>query len=143
MRTDCATICSPTLRVAPAGTAAIPASATAMTTRRSTTPAKGSRRSGGWNNDRLLVEIDSGYDFRVVVVDDAWVFRLPRRPGVVPSLEAEVALLPVLEAALPVEVPRFELVSPEPPFVAYRLLRGMPLVDEDGDGVRAFLEALH
>jgi len=90
-----------------------------------------------------LVEIDCGYDFKVVVVDDAWVFRIPRREGVVPALEAEIALLPTLAAALPVEVPRFELVSQEPPFVAYRFLRGTPLVDEDGDGVRAFLTALH
>ena len=91
----------------------------------------------------LLVEIDSGYDFKVIVVDDAWVFRLPRREGVLPALEAEIALLPVLAARLPVEVPRLELVSAEPPFVVYRLLRGSPLVDEDGEGVRAFLHALH
>jgi len=90
-----------------------------------------------------LVEIDSGYDFRVVVADDAWVFRLPRRPGVVPALEAEIAVLPLLAERLPVEVPRFEVVSREPPFVAYPLLRGTPLRDEDGEGVRAFLEALH
>jgi aminoglycoside phosphotransferase (APT) family kinase protein len=29
-----------------------------------------------------------------------------------------------------------------PTFVGYRLIRGEPLVDEDADGVRAFLEAL-
>jgi aminoglycoside phosphotransferase (APT) family kinase protein len=114
-----------------------------MKTLRSTTPAKGSRRSGGWKNGRLLAEIDSGYDFKVIVVDDAWVVRLPRREGVVPALEAEITLLPVLAARLPVEVPQFELVSAEPPFVVYRLLRGSPLVDEDGEGVRAFLDALH
>ena len=28
-------------------------------------------------------------------------------------------------------------------FVGYRLIRGEPLVDEDADGVRAFLDALH
>jgi aminoglycoside phosphotransferase (APT) family kinase protein len=90
-----------------------------------------------------LVEIDAGYDFRVVVVDDAWVFRFPRRAGVVPALEAEIAVLPLLEARLPVAVPRFEIVSREPPFVAYPFLRGSPLRDEDGEGVRAFLAALH
>lgn len=40
-------------------------------------------------------------------------------------------------------MPRFELVSRAPPFVAYRFLRGEPLVDEDAAGVRAVLEALH
>jgi aminoglycoside phosphotransferase (APT) family kinase protein len=90
-----------------------------------------------------LVEIDAGYDYRVVVADDRWVFRFPRRAGVVRTLEDETALLPAIADRLPVEVPHFELVSREPPFVAYRLVRGTPLVDEDGDGVRAFLDALH
>jgi aminoglycoside phosphotransferase (APT) family kinase protein len=40
-------------------------------------------------------------------------------------------------------VPSFEYVSRDPLFVGYRLIRGEPLVDEDGDGVRAFLDALH
>jgi aminoglycoside phosphotransferase (APT) family kinase protein len=90
-----------------------------------------------------LVQIDDGYDFKVVIVDDAWVLRIPRRAQVVEALERELALLPELADALPVEVPRFELVSRDPPFVVYRLIRGQPLVDEDGDGVREFLEALH
>jgi aminoglycoside phosphotransferase (APT) family kinase protein len=42
-----------------------------------------------------------------------------------------------------VDVPRFEYVSREPWLVAYRFIRGEPLVDEDPDGVRAFLDALH
>jgi aminoglycoside phosphotransferase (APT) family kinase protein len=90
-----------------------------------------------------LVEIDDGYDFKVAILDDAWVLRIPRRPGVVEALEREAALLPELAAALPVKVPRFELVSREPPFVVYRLIEGRPLVDEDPDGVRMFLETLH
>jgi aminoglycoside phosphotransferase (APT) family kinase protein len=90
-----------------------------------------------------LVEIDDGYDFRVVVADERWVFRFPRRAGVLPALEAEAALLPVIARALPVRVPDFELVSKEPPFVAYRMIDGDPLTDEDPAGVRAFLDALH
>ena len=92
---------------------------------------------------RTIVEIDEGYDFEVAIVDDEWVFRFPRRAGVEEALEVEIALLPALAAAVPVDVPRFEHVSREPLFVGYPLLRGEPLVDEDGDGVRAFLEALH
>ena len=90
-----------------------------------------------------VVEIDEGYDFEVVIVDDTWVFRFPRRANVVEALEAEAAFLPRLAAALPVDVPRFEHVSHEPPFASYPLIRGTPLVDEDPDGVRAFLAALH
>jgi aminoglycoside phosphotransferase (APT) family kinase protein len=61
----------------------------------------------------------------------------------VEEIEHEVELLPVLEPLLPVAVPRFEYVSRDPWLVAYRLIRGEPLVDEDPDGVRAFLDALH
>lgn len=86
---------------------------------------------------------DDGFDFKVVIADDRWVVRIPRREQVVPALEREVALLPELAAALPVEVPRFEHVSLEPPFVVYPFIVGTPLRDEDSDGVRAFLEALH
>lgn len=87
--------------------------------------------------------IDDGYDFKVVIVDDTWVVRIPRREGVLAALETEIALLPALTEALPIEVPRFEHVSCEPPFVVYPMIRGTPLVDEDADGVRAFLDALH
>jgi aminoglycoside phosphotransferase (APT) family kinase protein len=90
-----------------------------------------------------IIEIDDGYDFEVAIVDDEWVFRFPRRSGVEEALELEIAVLPVLARALPVDVPFFEFVSRDPLFVGYRLIRGEPLVDEDDEGVRAFLEALH
>jgi aminoglycoside phosphotransferase (APT) family kinase protein len=87
--------------------------------------------------------VDEGYDFEIAIVDDEWVFRFPRRSQVNEALELEIVLLPVLARALPVEVPRFEYISREPLFVSYRLIRGAPLVNEDGDGVRALLDALH
>jgi aminoglycoside phosphotransferase (APT) family kinase protein len=90
-----------------------------------------------------LVEIDEGFDFKVLIVDDAWVVRWPRHKLSVEEIEQEVDLLPVLAPLLPVEVPRFEYVSREPWLVAYRLIRGHPLVAEDPEGVRAFLDALH
>ena len=92
---------------------------------------------------RTLRWIDEGYDFEVAIVDDELVFRFPRRAGVEEALEVEIELLPALAPALPVAVPVFEHVSREPLFVAYRTIRGTPLVNEDGDGMRAFLEALH
>ena len=90
-----------------------------------------------------LRELDHGYDFEVAIVDDAWVFRFPRRAAVAAALEVEIQLLPEIAPALPVAVPRFEHVSREPLFVGYPLIQGTPVVDEDGDGVRAFVEALH
>jgi aminoglycoside phosphotransferase (APT) family kinase protein len=92
---------------------------------------------------RTILEIDDGYDFEVAIVDDDWVFRFPRRSAVEEALELEIALLPTLAPALPVDVPSFEHVSRNPLFVGYRFIRGGPLVNEDAEGVRAFLEALH
>ena len=90
-----------------------------------------------------LRELDDGWDFKVLVVDDTWVVRWPRHRLAVEEIEQEVELLPVLAPLLPVEVPQFEYVSREPWLVAYRFVRGEPLVDEDPKGVRAFLDALH
>jgi aminoglycoside phosphotransferase (APT) family kinase protein len=90
-----------------------------------------------------LRELDDGWDYKVLVVDDAWVVRWPRHRLAVEEIEQEVELLPVLAPLLPVEVPQFEYVSREPWLVVYGLIRGEPLVAEDPDGVRAFLDALH
>jgi aminoglycoside phosphotransferase (APT) family kinase protein len=95
------------------------------------------------HSPRTILEIDDGYDFEVAIVDDDWVFRFPRRVGVEKALGLEIVLLPLLAPALPVDVPSFELISRNPLFVGYRLIRGEPLVNEDADGVHAFLEALH
>lgn len=93
--------------------------------------------------DAPLVENDDGWDYKVLILDDEWVLRWPRHRLAVEEIEREVELLPVLAPLLPVAVPQFEYVSREPWLVAYRLIRGEPLVSEDGDGVRAFLDALH
>jgi aminoglycoside phosphotransferase (APT) family kinase protein len=90
-----------------------------------------------------LVEFDDGADFKVVAIDDEWIVRWPRHDHAVEELEKEVALLPTLAPLLPVCVPQFEYVSRDPWLVVYRLIHGRPLVDEDAEGVRAFLDALH
>jgi hypothetical protein len=90
-----------------------------------------------------ILDIEDGYDFQVAIVDDEWVFRFPRRSGVEEAVELEIAVLPTLAQALPVHVPSFEFVSRHPLCVGYRLIHGQPLVDEDAEAVRAFLEALH
>jgi aminoglycoside phosphotransferase (APT) family kinase protein len=90
-----------------------------------------------------LSEIDDGWDFKVLILEEEWVVRIPRSALAAEELVKEVELLPVLAPALPVEIPRFEQVSGQPLFVVYRLIRGEPLRDEDPAGVRAFLAALH
>jgi aminoglycoside phosphotransferase (APT) family kinase protein len=88
--------------------------------------------------------VEDGYDFAVALVDGEWAFRFPRWDRPARMLEIEAALLPALGPALPVAVPRFEHVAREPePFVAYRLIDGTPLQDEDPQGIAAFLTALH
>jgi aminoglycoside phosphotransferase (APT) family kinase protein len=87
-----------------------------------------------------LTEIDVGYDFRVLVLDDAWVVRIARRPMCAEALAAEAAFLPALARTLPVRVPEFDFC--ESGVAVYRLIDGTPLRDEEA-GVREFLDALH
>jgi aminoglycoside phosphotransferase (APT) family kinase protein len=73
--------------------------------------------------------LQEGWDSRVYLVNDVWIFRMPKRANVVPSLKVERRLLPRLDEALPVDVPRFEWhgVPSERfphPFSGYRLLPG-------------------
>jgi aminoglycoside phosphotransferase (APT) family kinase protein len=91
----------------------------------------------------FLRENDQGWDFKVLILEDAWVLRTPRNAEAVEELAKEIRLLPSLGPALPVEIPQFEHISRNPDFVVYRLIEGEPLRDEDPTGVRAFLDALH
>jgi aminoglycoside phosphotransferase (APT) family kinase protein len=93
--------------------------------------------------DAPLLEIDGGWDYKVLILDGEWVLRIPRSQLSVEQLEKEIELLPALAPALPVEIPRFAQVSRDPWFVVYPLIAGEPLREEDPDGVRSFLEALH
>ena len=83
--------------------------------------------------------IEDGYDFRVLVLDDTWIVRVPKWEFAREALVMEAALLPALAPALPVEIPRFEHADG---CAVYRLIDGTPLTDEE-EGVRDFLDALH
>ncbi len=76
---------------------------------------------------------------RTMKADQSWIFRFPRRPEIVKSLEMEIALLPHLSRSLPVSVPQFELIVPgqdgRPAFVGY----GARLAEQIGK----ILTALH
>lgn len=60
-----------------------------------------------------LLEVDEGWDYKVLILDDQWVLRIPRSELAAAALEKEIELLPDLAPALPVEIPRFERVSRE------------------------------
>ena len=74
-------------------------------------------------------EIEEGWDSLVLEVDDDWIVRVPRRAEVREAIRFEARLLSELAPALPVPVPRFEVVEDTEDvfFVAYRKLPGEPL----------------
>lgn len=100
-----------------------------------------------------------GWDSQAWEVNDALIFRFPKRAEVADWLRREIALLPALAPALPVPIPRFTHIAdtgspldPALPFVGYPALRGTfldgalellapasPLVPQ----LAAFLGALH
>jgi aminoglycoside phosphotransferase (APT) family kinase protein len=90
-----------------------------------------------------IVEIDEGWDFKVLILEDQWVLRIPRHRLAVEELEKEIVLLPAIADRLPVQIPRFAHVSREPFYVTYALIGGARYGYEDPLGVRAFLDALH
>lgn len=90
-----------------------------------------------------IVEIDEGWDFKVLILEDQWVLRIPRHRLAVEELEKEILLLPAIEDRLPVQIPRVAHVSRDPLYVTYPLIGGARYGYEDPAGVRAFLDALH
>ena len=103
---------------------------------------------------RLLGE---GWDNTVWVVDDAWVFRFPRRTMVIPGLQNEIAHLPGLAPLLPLAIPVPTLIGQPThefawPFYGAPFLPGHELAEAGlGDEARVplgrrlgeFLRALH
>lgn len=104
-----------------------------------------------------LAPLGAGWDNTAWCVNDAWVFRFPRRRIAAELIETEVRLLPVIAAAVPLPVPVPSHVGrPQGdypyPFAGYRLLAGRTACAPDLDEVcRArtaeplgrFLRALH
>lgn len=93
-----------------------------------------------------------GYDNDCYLVGEGeWIFRFPRRKNVVPWIEKEIALLPVVAERIGIAVPRFEFVGAPSeafpyPFVGYRMLPGVPWkpgvrVDVEGSA-RVLAEAM-
>ena len=86
------------------------------------------------NNTSLDVSdlryLSEGWDFYTYLVNDEWVFRLPKRNQEADTLNRERLLLQKLD--IPVSHPQFEIWVPKPvgfhlPFAAYRFIPGTPL----------------
>ena len=100
--------------------------------------------------------LGAGWDNTVYLVDEAWVFRFPRREIAVAGIEREIAVLPRLTALpLPIPTPRFIGTSSSRypwPFFGARYIAGRELaeVSVDDGGREAlgaalgrFLRSLH
>ena len=83
--------------------------------------------------------VAAGWDNTVVLVDDDWVFRFPRREIALPGIDREIALLPRLapQLSLPIPVPEHVGVYGDPPwrFWGARHLPGTELQVIDQVGV--------
>lgn len=62
--------------------------------------------------------VASGWDNTIVLVDDVWVFRFPRREMALPGVDREITLLPRLapRMSLPIPVPEHVGVYGDPPW---------------------------
>jgi aminoglycoside phosphotransferase (APT) family kinase protein len=102
--------------------------------------------------------LSSGWDHTVLLVDERWVARFPRRAVALPGFHRELAVLPLLAPLLPlpVPVPRWIGTDDHPvapwPFAVTTFLPGAELAAAglaDGDrlpvavALGAFLRALH
>jgi aminoglycoside phosphotransferase (APT) family kinase protein len=76
-----------------------------------------------------VVPFNEGWDSRAFLVNQAWVFRFPKRAEVVPDLEKELRLLPALTGRLGVPIPAFQFDgrSDQYPFrfAGYRRIDGL------------------
>jgi aminoglycoside phosphotransferase (APT) family kinase protein len=101
--------------------------------------------------------VGQGWDYAVWVLEERWAFRFPRRDVVIPGLECELAVLPLIAPLLPVAIPSPTFVGrpndrfPWPffgaPFIPGLEPADSALDDEDLAGLGAqlgrFLRALH
>lgn len=105
--------------------------------------------------DAQVAPLASGWDSDAYLVDGRFVFRFPRRAEVVPHLETELEVLPLLARRLPVAIPRPRFVGVPSerfpfPFAGYPRLPGTAAeearkIDRDAvlDQLVAALAALH
>lgn len=106
---------------------------------------------GDWLRERAAARRDvdpQGWDSHAEVVEERWLDRTPRRPGVALRLEVEARLMPRLAPRLPLQVPVPVALATDPARFRHRRVPGDPadggsLDADDGRDVGRFLRALH
>lgn len=105
-----------------------------------------------------LAPLGEGWDNTVLLADEQWALRFPRRAVALPGIRREIAVLPALAPLLPLRVPVAEFVAMDAhpddswPFTGARLIAGRELAQANlSDAARgpmasamgAFLRTLH
>ncbi len=99
------------------------------------------------------IPIEAGWDCFVLEVNGEWIFRFPRREEVLPGLEKELRLLPLLAGWLPASIPQVEYLARRKDgdllFMGYQKIPGAAVSvaalerDRVAQGIARFLSALH
>jgi aminoglycoside 2''-phosphotransferase len=99
------------------------------------------------------IPIEAGWDSFVLEVNEEWIFRFPRRDEVMPGLEKELRLLPLLAGRLPAAIPQVEYLARRKDgqllFMGYHKIPGAAVsaaaLERDGvaKGIADFLSTLH
>lgn len=90
---------------------------------------------------------DSGLDYYVVTAEDIagqkWILRMPRRKDSMQESKKEKQLLDAIRENLPIQVPDWQIFTPE--LIAYPLLKGVPAgtIDEEKQGYIFELDENH
>jgi aminoglycoside phosphotransferase (APT) family kinase protein len=91
-------------------------------------------------------QFEGGWTCDTYEVNREWIVQLPRNGYAADRLRAQIALLPELQREVSAQIPLPELVSQDPPAMAYRKLDGSPAVDDEGiwpERLGRFLYDLH
>jgi aminoglycoside 2''-phosphotransferase len=71
--------------------------------------------------------ITKGWDNDVLLLDDTYVFRFPKREKSKQRFAAEVKLLEHLQSETPLPIPEYKYLSDEPPFGGYKIIEGQEM----------------
>jgi phosphotransferase family enzyme len=96
---------------------------------------------------RTFEPVGDGWDCFTYVVNDVWVFQLPRLPAAAASLTMQIAVLPELTREVSSAIPSPEYTSTDPLCMGYARIDGRPMsADVDGiwpERLGRFLYDLH
>lgn len=76
---------------------------------------------------RQFKYIDKGWDHDVIVLDDKYVFRFPKRKSYIELLKKEIALLQILEEKISLKIPKYIFIAEDYSCAGYEIVPGKEL----------------